>query len=65
MRNKLVLAVTLKAYKERYEKLFKHQETDENDNFFISKVIVVSEQVENLHVKARIPKRCKIHSKLG
>lgn len=54
MRNVLISDITLKAYKERYEKMIKHQETDEGDELFISKVTAVSEQVENMHVKARV-----------
>jgi len=52
MRNKLVSDETLKAYMDRYEKMQKYLDTDEGDRLFVSKVTAVSEQIDNLHVKA-------------
>jgi len=52
--NKLVSNETLKAYMDRNEKMNKHQDTDEGDRLFISKVTAVSEQIDNLHVKATV-----------
>ncbi len=54
MRNKLVSDKTLKAYIDRYEKLHKHRDTDEGNRLFVSKVTAVSEQIDNLHVKATV-----------
>jgi len=54
MSNKLVSDETLKFYKERCEKMIKFRDTDEGDRLFVSKVTAVSEQIENLHVKATV-----------
>ena len=54
MRNKLVSDETLEAYKARYEKMQKQLDTDEGDRLFVSKVTAVSEQIDNLHVKATV-----------
>ncbi len=54
MKNKLVSDETLEAYKDRFEMMLKHQNTTEGDGLFISKVTAVSEQVDNLHVKATV-----------
>jgi len=54
MRNKLVSDETLKAYKDRYEKMLKYRDTDEGDRLFVSKVTAVSEQIDNMHVKATV-----------
>ena len=54
MRNKLVSDETLKAYKDRYEKMHKYRGTDEGDRLFVSKVTAVSEQIDDLHVKATV-----------
>ena len=32
----------------------KHRDTNEGDRLFLSKVTAVSEQIENMHVKAKI-----------
>ena len=54
MRNKLVSDETLEAYKARYEKMQKQLDTDEGDRLFVSKVTAVSEQIDNIHVKASV-----------
>ncbi len=54
MRKKLVSDETLKAYKDRFEIMQKHRDTNEGDRLFLSKVTAVSEQIENMHVKAKI-----------
>ena len=54
MRNKLVSDETLEAYKDRYEKMIKHRDTEEGDRLFVSKLTAVSEQIDNLHVKATV-----------
>jgi uncharacterized OsmC-like protein len=54
MLNKLVSDETLKAYRTRYEKMHKYRDTDEGKSLFVSKVTAVSEQIENLHVKAKV-----------
>jgi len=54
MRKYLVSDEILNAYKDRYEKMSKNQERVEGDRLFISKVTAVSEQIDNLHVKARV-----------
>jgi len=56
MTNNLISDESLKAYKERYELMQKNEDTEEGDKLFISKVIAVSEQIENLRVKAKIGK---------
>ncbi|MFW9865855.1 MAG: OsmC family protein [Candidatus Thorarchaeota archaeon] len=54
MLNKLVSDETLKAYRDRYEKLHKYRDTDEGKRLFVSKVTAVSKQIDNLHVKAEV-----------
>ncbi|MBY8986576.1 MAG: OsmC family protein [Candidatus Lokiarchaeota archaeon] len=54
MRKKLVSDETLKAYKDRFEKMIKNLDTEEGDRLFISKVTAVSEQIDNMHVKASV-----------
>ena len=54
MRNKLVSDETLKAYIARYEKMNKHRDTDEGDRLFVSKETAISEQIDNMHVKATV-----------
>jgi uncharacterized OsmC-like protein len=52
MRKQLVSEESLEAYKDRFENMLKHRDTTEGDKLFISKVTAISEQIENLHVKA-------------
>ncbi|MHA1914902.1 MAG: OsmC family protein [Promethearchaeota archaeon] len=54
MSNTLVSDETLKAYMVRYDKMNKNRDTDEGYKMFVSNVTVVSEQIENLHVKATV-----------
>lgn len=54
MRNTLVSDETLKAYMDRFEKMIKNRDSDEGDRLFISKVTAVSEQIDNMHVKASV-----------
>jgi uncharacterized OsmC-like protein len=54
MRNKFVSDETLKAYKNRFEKMIKKRDPDEGNRLFISKVSAVSEQIDNMHVKASV-----------
>jgi len=54
MRNKLVSDETLNAYKERYANMIKHQHTDEGDKLYVSEITAISEQINNMHVKATV-----------
>jgi len=54
MRNTLVSDETLKAYMDRFEKMIKNRDSDEGDRLFIPKVTAVSEQIDNMHVKASV-----------
>jgi len=54
MRNNLVSEETLKSYQDRFERMIKIKDPDEGDKLFISKVSVVSEQINNMHVKASV-----------
>ena len=54
MRKQLIREESLEAYKDRFENMLKHHKSAEGDKLFIAKVSAVSEQIENLHVKAKI-----------
>jgi len=54
MRNKLVSDETLKSYQDRFEKMIKIKDPDEGDRLFISKISAISEQIDNMHVKASV-----------
>lgn len=54
MRNTLVSDETSKSYQDRFEKMIKTQDPDEGDRLFISKISAISEQIDNMHVKASI-----------
>ncbi|MFX1375674.1 MAG: OsmC family protein [Promethearchaeota archaeon] len=54
MSKKLVSDETLKSYMKRLEKMHKYRNGAEGDKLFLSKVTAVSEQLDNLHVKASI-----------
>ena len=54
MSKDLVSDETLEAYKDRFEKMQKHEDTSEGDHLFISKVTAVSEQIDNLHVRTKV-----------
>ena len=54
MNNKLISDETLKAYKKRFQKMQKHKDTEIGKKLFVSKLVAVSEQISNLHVKTRI-----------
>lgn len=54
MNNKLISDETLKAYRKRFQKMQKHKDTEIGKELFVSKLIAVSEQIDNLHVKTRI-----------
>ncbi|MFX1279800.1 MAG: OsmC family protein [Promethearchaeota archaeon] len=54
MMKNLVSDATKEAYIKRFEKMQKYQNIPEGDNLYLSKVTALSEQIENLHVKATI-----------
>lgn len=54
MRNNLVSDETKKVYINRFNIMQKNRNTLEGDKLFLSKVIAVSEQIDNLHVKATV-----------
>ncbi|MHA1884884.1 MAG: OsmC family protein [Promethearchaeota archaeon] len=54
MNSKLVSDETVKAYMDRYEQMVNLLDSNEGDRLFISRVTAVSEQIENMHVKATI-----------
>jgi uncharacterized OsmC-like protein len=54
MKKNLVSEETLKAYIKRFEAMQKYRDKAEGAKLFLSKVTAVSEQIENLHVKATV-----------
>ena len=54
MKKNLVSDGILKAYIERYQKMQTNKDTAEGNALFISKIIAESEQIENMHVKAKV-----------
>jgi len=54
MNKKLISDETYKAYKERFLKMQKHKATEKGNELFISRLVAISEQIDNLHVKAKI-----------
>jgi uncharacterized OsmC-like protein len=54
MKKNLISDVTREAYINRFEKMQKYQNTSKGDELFLSKVTALSEQIENLHVKATV-----------
>ncbi len=51
---KLINKETLNAYRNRFQKMQKYKFTKEGDELFVSKLVAISEQINNMHVKARI-----------
>ena len=54
MKEQLISEETLKAYQERYVEMQKHKDTKRGDELFLSTATAISEQIENMHVKAKI-----------
>lgn len=54
MKKTLVSDESLRAYVARYQKMQKYKNTEEGNAIFISNVIAESEQVDNMHVKAKV-----------
>ncbi|MFX1522952.1 MAG: OsmC family protein [Promethearchaeota archaeon] len=54
MKKTLVSDATKKAYINRFEKMQNYRNTPEGDEMFLSKVTALSEQIKNLHVKAKV-----------
>jgi len=54
MNKSLISDISLKAYRDRFEKMQIHKDTEEGNTLFISKVEAESEQIDNLHVIAKV-----------
>ena len=54
MNNKLISDETLKAYKIRFQEMEKNKDTEKGNELFVLKMVAFSEQIDNLHVKAKI-----------
>ena len=54
MNEKLISDDTLKAYRDRFQKMQEHKNTEKGDELFISRLVAISEQIDNMHVKAKI-----------
>ena len=54
MNNKLISDETLKAYKFRFQEMKKNKDTEKGNELFVLKMVAFSEQIDNLHVKAKI-----------
>ncbi|MFW9877588.1 MAG: hypothetical protein ACFFG0_31260 [Candidatus Thorarchaeota archaeon] len=54
MRNNLFSDETKEAYINQFDIMRKNCNSIEGDKFFLSKVLAVSEQIDNLHVKANV-----------
>jgi len=54
LNKKLISDEIQEAYKERFMQLRKHEHSTEGDRRFISRLTAVSEQISNLHVKAKV-----------
>jgi len=54
MNNKLISDETLKAYKIRFQEMKKNKDTEKGNELFVLKMVAFSEQIDNLHVKAKI-----------
>ncbi|MFX1370642.1 MAG: OsmC family protein [Promethearchaeota archaeon] len=54
MNKKLVSDDSLKAYEIRSKKMNKEKDTAKGDELFIVKMAAISEQINNLHVKAKV-----------
>ena len=52
MKKELVTGENIKAYMNHNEKMVNLLNSDEGDRLLISKITVISEQVDNMHVKA-------------
>jgi uncharacterized OsmC-like protein len=44
----------IKGYMDRNQKMLKYRDNDEGDTLFISKIVAESEQINNLHVTAKV-----------
>ena len=56
MDNKLISDESLKAYKNRFQEMQKNMDTEKGNELFILRLVAISEQINNLHVKAKINK---------
>lgn len=56
MSKKLVSQNVIDAYQRRFQSMKEHNFTKEGDELFITKLVVESEQLSNLHVRATIDK---------
>ena len=54
MSKSLITEETRKSYLNRLKKLQEYKFSEKGDELFVTKLIVESEQINNLHVKARI-----------
>jgi hypothetical protein len=54
MKKKLVTGENVKVYMNRNEKMVNLLNSDEGERLFFSKITAISEQVDNIHVKAII-----------
>jgi len=54
MNKKLISDDSLKAYEIRFKEMQKEKDTDKGDELFIVKMVAISEQINNLHVKAKV-----------
>ncbi len=54
MNNKLISDDSLKAYKIRFKDMEKEKDTEKGKELFVIKMVAISEQINNLHVKAKI-----------
>ncbi len=54
MSKKLVSQEAINAYMERFQSMVKHKFTEKGDELFIASLVAESEQVNNLHVRAKV-----------
>jgi len=54
MKKNLISDESLRAYMDRYQKMQINKNTEEGNAIFISNVIAESEQIDNMHVMAKV-----------
>ncbi|MFX1327320.1 MAG: OsmC family protein [Promethearchaeota archaeon] len=54
MKNKLISDESLQAYKIRFEEMQREMETEKGNELFVVNMVAFSEQIDNLHVKAKV-----------
>lgn len=54
MNKKLISDDSLKAYEIRFKEMQKEKDTEKGNELFIVNMVAISEQINNLHVKAKI-----------